>query len=141
MGKDRFEKLFTREEADELIPRLEFVCRKLQLEAGTLRSRIAALAGTAENADRMSLQHVIDRYPELRTIATRMAELAGEIESYGCLLKDIDQGLIDFPSELDGETIFLCWQFGEPRIVAWHGLEAGFAGRRQLHGAPKTYLN
>jgi hypothetical protein len=141
LAKHRFEKLFSREEADEVIPRLELLVRRLQLEGATLRSRAAELAASDPEGEQSSLQDVIDRYPELRAVATLMAELAGEIESYGCLLKDIDLGLVDFPSELNGKVVFLCWQFGEPRIVAWHALEAGFSGRHALPGAPKTYLN
>ena len=69
-----------------------------------------------------------------------MAEIASEIEAMGCFLKDVDQGLVDFPFLLSGEeedqVVFLCWQFGEPRIFAWHAIDAGFGERRPLPGAP-----
>ena len=58
----------------------------------------------------------------------------------GCFLKDIDQGLVDFPFliEADGddedEVVFLCWQYGEPHIVAWHSIEGGFGQRRADSG-------
>ena len=46
-------------------------------------------------------------------------------------------GLIDFPAELDGEIVYLCWQFGEPEVAFWHRIEDGFAGRRPLPGPPR----
>ena len=48
------------------------------------------------------------------------------------LVKDLDTGLVDFPSARDGEDILLCWQLGEDEVACWHGHEDGFAGRRPL---------
>jgi len=141
LAKHRFDKLFSQEEANELVPRVELLVRQLQMQANTLRQKVTGLAGGDGEIDGMSLTDIIDRHPELRSITTRMADLAGQIESFGCFLKDIDQGLIDFPSELEGEVVFLCWQFGEPRVLAWHGLESGFSSRRSIPGTPKPYLN
>ncbi len=47
-------------------------------------------------------------------------------------IKDLDRGLIDFPSLREGKEIFLCWENGEPDIEFWHDLEAGFAGRQRI---------
>jgi len=47
-------------------------------------------------------------------------------------LKDLDQGLVDFPSYRDGKLIYLCWKRGESRIEFWHDLESGIAGRQPL---------
>jgi hypothetical protein len=141
LAKHRFDKLFSQEEANELLPRVELLVRRLQLQAHTLRERVGDLAkGDAELED-MALPDIVDRHPDLRAITASMADLAGQIESFGCFLKDIDQGLVDFPGELGGEVVFLCWQFGEPRVIAWHNLESGFASRRPIPGAPKPYLN
>ena len=54
------------------------------------------------------------------------------IQELGCELKDLDQGLIDFPSYRDGKLVYLCWKRGEPRVEFWHDIEAGFAGRQRL---------
>jgi hypothetical protein len=48
------------------------------------------------------------------------------------VLRDLDRGLIDFPAIRDGEEVYLCWVDGEPDIAFWHGLDAGYAGRREL---------
>lgn len=137
----QFERLFSAEEADELIPRLEIVMGELQLKAGFIRQQLSELCSAEPELAALDLAQAIERHPELRQTAARMAELAGHIEEMGCLLKDIDQGLVDFPCEIDGEVALLCWQFGEPLVVAWHRLEDGFAGRRPLPGGRKIYLN
>lgn len=141
MAKHRFEKVFTPEEANALIPRLEVLVRALQVQADDLRLRIRETAQNEPGAAGMPLPDLIERYPPLRQNAVRMAKLAGEVEEFGCLLKDIEQGLIDFPCEAEDEVVFLCWQFGEREVVAWHPIEDGFAGRRPLPGASKPYLN
>ena len=124
-----------------MVPRLENLMRQLQLEATSLRTRIEALAGDGDELQKLALADMVDRYPELKATTTRMAKLAGQIESFGCFLKDIDQGLVDFPGEVEDEVVFLCWQFGEPRVIAWHSIESGFASRKPLPGTPKPYLN
>jgi hypothetical protein len=50
----------------------------------------------------------------------------------GCVLKDMDQGLVDFLTRRDGREVYLCWRYGEERVAYWHELQAGFAGRRPL---------
>jgi hypothetical protein len=50
----------------------------------------------------------------------------------GVVVKDLETGLLDFPTERDGEVVFLCWRYGEPSVAHWHSLDAGFAGRQPL---------
>jgi hypothetical protein len=64
--------------------------------------------------------------------AKAIAELVDEIHSLGAQVKDIDTGLLDFPSLREGEEILLCWRVGEEDIRYWHTLDGGFAGRRPL---------
>lgn len=137
----QFEKLFSANDADALIPTLEVLIRDLQTQAGTLRERIQDLVRADENLDSMRLSQIIEYHPELRPVTNRMAEIADQIEGLGCLLKDIDLGLVDFPSELGDEVVFLCWQFGEPRVTTWHRIDRGFGDRQPLPGAPPNYLN
>lgn len=142
MAKHKFEKVFTPEEANTLIPRLEVLVRGLHIEAETLRVRIRELGRRDDSAiAAMPLADLIERYPELKENAARMAELAGQIEGLGCFLKDIDQGLVDFPYEIDDDVVFLCWQSGERQIIAWHTIDSGFSDRRPLPGVNKPYLN
>jgi len=141
LAKIRFGKLFSAEEANELIPRLEILLRDLQLAANALRNRVRELADSDPAIAGPEFENLVARHPELRRFTTPMAEAAKQIESLGCLLKDIDQGLVDFPHDAGGKVVFLCWQFGEPRIVAWHPIDSGFASRRPLPGVAKPYLN
>ena len=62
----------------------------------------------------------------------QLRELIGSLVELGVQVKDLDRGLVDFPSEIDGQPALLCWQVGEERIAWWHAPEDGFAGRRPL---------
>jgi hypothetical protein len=55
-----------------------------------------------------------------------------ELNALGIQVRDPDSGLIDFPSERDGEEIFLCWRLGEDSVAWWHPVDSGFAGRQPL---------
>lgn len=79
--------------------------------------------------------------PDPRAVALekRIQGIAREIDGYeielsdlGIQLKDRRIGLIDFPSELDGSPVLLCWRLGEESVQFWHDLDSGFAGRRPL---------
>ncbi|HEV7990947.1 MAG TPA: DUF2203 domain-containing protein [Gemmatimonadaceae bacterium] len=77
--------------------------------------------------------------PRIRALERQAQQIAGEIdafqaelESLGIQLKDRRIGLIDFPSELDGRRVLLCWRLGEPSVQFWHDEGAGFAGRQPL---------
>jgi hypothetical protein len=135
LATDQFSRLFTPDEANELIPRLEVLVRKLQANAARARAR-AAEAGPIANLEELSRTD-----PVLRSAMREMAKIAEEIQRLGCFLKDIDLGLVDFPGEVDGDTVFLCWQYGESRLIAWHPLDEGFSSRRPLPGSSKVYLN
>jgi hypothetical protein len=138
----RFDKLFTVAEANELIPRLEVAISALQTKAGEFRHRIADLVKLDPALRQLPLAQMVERFPQLRESANQVAQAAEKIEVYGCLLKDIDQGLVDFPWEMEEDrVVFLCWQLGEPALIAWHPVDAGFAQRQLLRGAPKPYLN
>lgn len=69
---------------------------------------------------------------DVDAIERRIARLVDEISERGAQVKDLDEGLIDFPALRRGETVFLCWRLGEDEIRYWHRVEDGFAGRRLL---------
>jgi len=136
-----FDRLFSEEEANELIPRLEILMRQLQMQATSLRARIDELSVADPSIMHSAMSEIVGRYPELRSFAANMADAASQIESFGCILKDMDLGLIDFPYDAGDEVVFLCWQFGESRVVAWHSVDTGFSERPPLPGAPNRWLN
>ncbi|MCB1023170.1 MAG: DUF2203 domain-containing protein [Acidobacteria bacterium] len=63
----------------------------------------------------------------------KLGENTAKLDEIGIQIKDYDRGLIDFPSERDGEIVLLCWQLGEgDEIEWWHEIESGFAGRKRI---------
>ncbi|HYM69729.1 MAG TPA: DUF2203 domain-containing protein [bacterium] len=74
---------------------------------------------------------------ELDTLGARVAAVAGDVEATGCILRDVDRGLVDFAfRSRGGGTVFLCWHLGEPTIAFWHGVDEGYAGRRPISELP-----
>ena len=56
-----------------------------------------------------------------------------KIQATGCVVKDLDVGLVDFPAVIDNEEVYLCWRLGEERIRFWHRQDEGFANRKPIH--------
>jgi hypothetical protein len=73
-----------------------------------------------------------DAAAEVEREARSLARVIDEIGKHGAEVKDLDEGLIDFPALRRGETVLLCWKLGEDRIRYWHTVEDGFAGRQPL---------
>jgi hypothetical protein len=69
---------------------------------------------------------------EVERVARELAKTIDDIVAHGAEIKDLDEGLIDFPALRHGETVLLCWKLGEDEIRYWHTVEAGFAGRQEL---------
>lgn len=118
---------FTIKEANDLLPTLEPLVGEL-LER---RARVVRLSETQQTllSDRFNdvggpvLSDMTQEFMRIET-------LVQEIVAHGCVLKDINVGLIDFLAEKDGREVFLCWRYGEPRIEYYHELHNGFQGRQ-----------
>jgi hypothetical protein len=130
-------KHFTLAEAQSLIPSVDPMIRKA-LEQKTrfeeaervmqsFTQRIVLLGGV-----------LVDREPVLAARSRRdqaestLRATIEEIQELGCLIKDLDTGLIDFPTTFRGREVYLCWKLGEAAIAFWHGVEEGFAGRKPI---------
>lgn len=72
------------------------------------------------------------RTPEFARLAAEFQRCFDALADLGVEVRDVDSGLLDFPSLREGETVLLCWQPGEPAVAWWHGVEDGFAGRRPI---------
>ena len=131
MAPDRF----TVEEANELLPYLAPLLvqiRALKGEHDRSQEKVAELA-----LKMRSNGHILDvelrRTREaLEKAAAKLTELVERVQSYGCQLKDMEMGLIDFPAILDGRELLLCWKLGEENVAYWHDLETGYPGRRPI---------
>ena len=124
----RFEKHYTREEAQALLPRV----REWLVELSCLRENLARLdekLGTllAQGHD-IGGQTVNDW---IRTLASLRCILV-EFQRREIQLKDLERGLVDFPAIIGGREVFLCWEKDETAIEYWHDLETGYAGRERL---------
>ena len=129
-------RLFTLDEANRLLPNLEPLMRRLVQQRQALRERQEVLEEFRAAAGKSGGGMPGGRFGEARIEAERLtgeiAEGIRRIEAWGCAIKDLDQGLVDFPSRRAGETVLLCWRLGEGSIQYWHDLKEGFAGRKPL---------
>jgi hypothetical protein len=131
------DRTFTLDEAQSLLPVLESL----------LRTAINAKKVVDEaDAEQQALQHRVflngGMFLDIVPLARRKAERAkaeqrikdalAEIDSIGVQVKDLNIGLLDFPCEVEGQIILLCWKLGEKAITHWHGLQEGFAGRKPI---------
>ena len=136
------EKLFRLEEANAIVPRLHILMERLQRGALRLRDEMAGLADeTGVDVSTLSPEEFLRHRPAARALVEELDGIVYEIEESGAHLKDVQLGLVDFPSEREGEIVYLCWQFGETEIAFWHRVEDGFSGRQPLPGSvPPRYL-
>ncbi len=132
-------RIFTLDEANELVPTLELEFGRVARLRDELRSLVEALGGADASVD--ILQNGAVPPDGLEAEARRLKQVADEIAAavervteLGCLVKDLDLGLVDFYAMEGGQPILLCWQFGEPQVSHWHGVEEGFSGRRPIEG-------
>lgn len=73
---------------------------------------------------------------EAQALAREIDGYQRELEELGILLKDRRMGLVDFPSEIGGKKVLLCWRLGESEVQFWHDEDAGYAGRQPLQPTP-----
>jgi hypothetical protein len=137
-------------EAQTMLPVLESLLRRaqtatakadeLEREMQHLTQRIFLSGGMHVN-----VAQAARRRGEREKAQEESKDTLAEIEEIGVQVKDLEQGLLDFPSTIDGRPVLLCWKLGEKEIGFWHSPEDGFAGRKPLDGrfgkAEKERLN
>jgi hypothetical protein len=120
------ETLFTRESAEALLP-------ELTTRLTALRDAYAFIAGHQAKVSSLATGNGGDHSAEQWLRATQtMSEHLGWLSESGIALRDIEQGLIDFPAMHGGHEVFLCWRLGEDSIAWWHDTDTGFSGRQPL---------
>jgi len=130
-------KTFTLSEAQTLLPVLEALLKRAQT-AGTraaelgfemqqLSQRIHLSGGMHVN-----VVQTARRRAEREKAMKEATDTVAEIDEIGVQVKDLEQGLLDFPCVMEGQTVLLCWKLGEEEIGFWHTPEEGFAGRKPL---------
>lgn len=128
-GVDMSARYFTLEEANALLPQIEPVMARL-LER---RGKAARLARDMEP---LLADIKVDVGGPILTELTQdfvaIEEMVQEIQSFGCLVKNLNAGLLDFLAVRDGREVYLCWRYGEPEISFYHELHTGFNGRQPV---------
>jgi len=129
---------FTLQQAEKLLPEVESALRdaiilkqehreaEQQLRAAT--ERVMMLGGV--DLDRNAFR---DQRSRRDASALRLKEIVERIHELGCLVKDLDTGLVDFPTLLHGQEVYLCWKLGESGIGYWHKVEDGYRGRQIIN--------
>ncbi|HZE19194.1 MAG TPA: DUF2203 domain-containing protein [Candidatus Angelobacter sp.] len=135
-------RIFSVEEANRLIPYLEQALGSLSVSARNIAAlqREAQVLTAIESTGATSKNHDVRELREKEVLSARMLEefraSLHEIASRGCILRDLDLGLVDFYTMARDRVVCLCWRLGEPRIGHWHTTDEGFSGRRPLSELP-----
>ena len=108
---------FTLEEANAFVPWLEEMFRRLS----EIRQELADRIGEAGQSEEMS-----------ERLMQALEDGVQEIFDRGIIVRDVDRGLVDFPTQREGREVFLCWVGGEGKIDFWHETDRGFAHRQPL---------
>jgi hypothetical protein len=130
-------KTFTLNEAQTVLPVVEALLRKAQgagLRAASLGREMQQLSQRIFLAGGMhvNVAQTARRRAEREKALRESTDTLAEIDEIGVQVKDLEQGLLDFPCMMDGKTVLLCWKLGEKEIGFWHTPEEGFAGRKPL---------
>jgi hypothetical protein len=130
-------KTFTLDEAHSLLPVLESLLKRAiqgKQAADAVESELSDLARRIylSGGMRVDTAKVARQRAEIETHLKLARESIAEIDSIGVQVKDIDAGLLDFPCNLDGEVVLLCWRMGETSIEHWHTMDSGFQGRQPV---------
>jgi hypothetical protein len=142
---------FSHEQATRLLPeverllRLAIHARKVYEEAHEaitlLQERVQTMGGMIVDVSKARLLQ-----ESREEGAKHLREAIESITELGVQVRDLDTGLVDFPTTYRGDEVLLCWRLGEPRIGHWHGLEEGVRGRKpidseflQNHGGGGTH--
>lgn len=129
------ERLYTAEQVNALIPKLELLVERLQRRGRELRQAMErVMTDRGEEGTSISIAELLEVDPQLQCVVGEIEDSLQEIESVGGQFKGLDLGLVDFPAEIDGEVVLLCWQYGEKEVAFYHSPDVGFAGRKRMAG-------
>ena len=130
-------KRFNLAEARSLLPQVDRLLRdaleaksaydKVERTIQSFAERVMLMGGIA--VDR---EQVLERRSLRDSSAARLKSAIEQVQELGCVVKDLDIGLVDFPTLFRGTEVYLCWKLGEPDIAFWHGVDEGFRGRKAI---------
>jgi hypothetical protein len=130
-------RFFTLQQAEKLLPDVgsairEAIALKAEYEQTeeewqNFSQRVAVMGGV-----RVDRGQVLEQKNRREEAARALKQAIDKVHEFGCLVKDLDIGLIDFPTLFQGEEVYLCWKLGEAGIQFWHGVDEGFRGRKPI---------
>ncbi|MBI3319599.1 MAG: DUF2203 domain-containing protein, partial [Candidatus Omnitrophica bacterium] len=130
---------FTLEEANRLLVKIVPLVQQLQslqVSITTTNQQLDEAVRKLSEGNGYPIQELQQQIEELTQHQLNLIEAfqsaLQQVEGFGCFLKDLNQGLVDFYSLRDDEPIFLCWRLGEDQVRFWHRVEDGFAGRQPI---------
>jgi hypothetical protein len=129
-------KLFTLDDANRSLPLVRAIAHDMSELARSIAERRQRLGflGLARRDGRTDpyLEELAEIEGGLEEEERRLDEFARELVDLGVEPKNAIEGLVDFPSEFHGRIVYLCWRLNEPKVLYWHELDAGFAGREPI---------
>lgn len=134
-------KHFSVDRVNAMLPRIaplvnELLTLRRDLAIKLLASHSASFPNEESHAGaRLAQPRSVLPEPQFSEHKGAIVRLIQRIETFGCVVKDIDLGLLDFPAMRQGVQVYLCWKAGEADVRHWHGVEEGFASRRPLDDA------
>lgn len=133
-------KYFTVDEANELVPQLAHLMGQQMKLLGEIENLVRLLSAELGPLDEARIKPsetdtpmVRERKNALNRAVQTYRDRWSRVEETGAIVKDPRLGLVDFYAQMDGETVLLCWQYGEEEIGFWHPVDEGFASRKPLH--------
>jgi len=128
---------FSLAEAQSLIPEVSRLLREAVALKGAYQEAEQAIETRSQRITMMGgvmvdRNQAIDARQRRDASAVNLRSAIEQVQAMGCVVKDLDIGLIDFPTEFRGAEVYLCWKLGEPKIEFWHGVEEGFGGRKAI---------
>lgn len=120
--------IYSVEEARRLLPQVRATLLQLAVERRRADAAHAALH-ERHRGDGGGLEALDESTADLRAGVRALLE---HLEALGVVVRDLDEGLVDFPTVRDGEPAWLCWRLSDPELGYWHTTREGFASRRPL---------
>jgi len=131
------DRTFTLDQAQALVPVLGSLLKtaidgknaaeRIEQEFKAVSSRVFLNGGTL-----LDVVQLAARKRERERLIQKIKDALAEIEATGVLVKDLEIGLLDFPCQVEDQTILLCWKLGEKTIAHWHGTDEGYRFRKPI---------
>ena len=125
--EQNFQRYFTLNEAQGVLPQIVAKLEAIQ----NCRGQLQNLAANMESMDSAAED---GKSPKemLHNLLRQTTQLTNELAADGVLVRNLETGLIDFPSRRDGKDVFLCYMLGESDIKYWHPIHEGYTGRQSI---------